>query len=101
MISSHVRSYVHHLLIYLCITPLADADVGVSVSCGDINDDQFPTVAECQASTVIGGWAVGGEVGSNAAHNWDMTWVVSGWRGNNGDMTDGDMTWVVGGEVGN
>ena len=76
MISPHTRSYVHHVLIYICTMPLADEDVDVSVSCFDV--DQFPTVGICQQSTIIGGWAVGGEVGTIMLHMMG-TWLGSEW----------------------
>ena len=57
-ITPNVHAYVHHMLVYLCTTPLNASVVGESGSCFDIS----PEVYECTHGLLISGWAVGGEV---------------------------------------
>ena len=51
---------VHHITVYLCegMNLTGHPDVGVSYECDGITQELVP----CRFSTVIGGWAVGGNV---------------------------------------
>ena len=52
--------HVHHILVYLCdgMNYSGHPEVGIQQICDGISEE----VAPCRASTVIGGWAVGGNV---------------------------------------
>lgn len=58
ILTDHPRTYVHHVLTYLCSSPLEDDEVGLSVPC-----DQLPArVNQCRGQLLVGAWAVGGDV---------------------------------------
>lgn len=60
-ISKNSSRYVHHILIYLC-TNLNHTHVGASVECDNAN----AAISLCWGGgTLIGAWAVGGEVSGN------------------------------------
>ena len=56
-----MRAYVHHMLVYLCITPLDSSNVGESGSC-DGDAGVSSAVRRCLSGLLIAAWAVGGEV---------------------------------------
>ena len=58
VITHHVRDFVHHILIYVCTTPLNESSLSESGPC----DTQPSDIQNCQSGLIIGGWAVGGEV---------------------------------------
>ena len=50
-------AFVHHVLVYLCLG-LNDAVVGQGTECDSAHID----IHECRADSLIGAWAVGGNV---------------------------------------
>lgn len=58
VITHHARDFVHHILIYVCTTPLNEPSLSESGPC----DTQPSDVQICRGGLIIGGWAVGGEV---------------------------------------
>ena len=61
VITHHARDFVHHILIYVCTTPLNESSLSESGPC----DTQPSDVQNCRRGLIIGGWAVGGEVYTN------------------------------------
>ena len=59
-LTPHNYSYVHHMLVYLCINGLALADRDASNECFK---GASPSVDACTESQLIGAWDVGGNVG--------------------------------------
>ena len=57
-ITPHARSFVHHILAYLCPNTLQPSDVGMSRPCHQINE----SLRSCYVGVLIGAWAVGGDV---------------------------------------
>ena len=60
VITPHARSFVHHVIIYQCTSPINESLVGESVPC----DQSSPDIANCRArgGFLVAVWAVGGEV---------------------------------------
>ena len=59
VITPHARSFVHHILVYLCSEQLTAEEVGLSEPCSDI----VGNANQCRGGgTLVGAWAVGGEV---------------------------------------
>ena len=58
VIEPHLRSFVHHMLVYQCITPLNETFLGQSGPCNDVAKE----VSACRRGVLISGWAIGGEV---------------------------------------
>lgn len=55
----HAHPFVHHILAYLCSSPLPMESVGVSAPCRMLG----VSVSECRdLGALVGAWAVGGEV---------------------------------------
>ena len=58
-ITPHTRSFVHHMLIYICSYALDPSLVGVGGPCNEVHEN----ITEClRGGYLIGAWAVGGEV---------------------------------------
>ena len=60
VITPHARSFVHHVIIYQCTSPINESLVGESVPCDQSSED----IANCRArgGFLVAVWAVGGEV---------------------------------------
>ena len=60
VITPHARSFVHHVIIYQCTSPISESLVGESVPCDQSSQD----IANCRArgGFLVAVWAVGGEV---------------------------------------
>ena len=60
VITPHARSFVHHVIIYQCTSPIRESIVGESVPCDQSSED----IANCRArgGFLVAVWAVGGEV---------------------------------------
>ena len=60
LISPESARHVHHLLVYLCDGKnlTGHPDVGIKQECDGISEEP----RACRASTVIAGWAIGGNV---------------------------------------
>ena len=54
IITENNEEYVHHFLVYLC----PPGQVVTTGSCGNLNE----SAQACRDSTLVGAWAVGGEV---------------------------------------
>ena len=58
VITPHTRSFIHHMVIYLCPHPLDASLVGVGGPCFDVHQN----ITGCLGGLLVGAWAVGGEV---------------------------------------
>ena len=58
VLTSHKRDYVHHVIVYLCSSPLTPEEANMTVRCDDLPDN----VGQCRRQQIIAAWAVGGEV---------------------------------------
>ena len=64
LLSPKSISHAHHILVFLCegMNLTGHPDVGVKQKCDGISEEVQP----CKYATIIGGWAIGGNV-SNIA----------------------------------
>ena len=58
VLTPHEREYVHHVIVYLCSSPLTPEEANVTAQC----DDLPRSVGICRRQQIIAAWAVGGEV---------------------------------------